>query len=503
MRFLLLSLLVIGSHAWWQPVVAQDAGQAPQPTRAEATQLIEDGDRLADQADYAGALEKYTQAYHEVVSRVRGQKFSRRVLPNLLTRKQLGEEMLKVMDRDYTADEWLLLESSYKVFGMMPMDLDAKDLMAKLMTEEVAGFYDPEVKRMVLIREEGAAKDPGFLEKLFGAKSAFDKEEQKTTLAHEMTHALQDQLYDLLKMQKSIEKDDDMTLAFSALVEGDATLLMLVEMDGGTNVKDMDPEALRATFSLMSFMLPVAGGATYRKAPAIFRDSLIFPYFQGIIFAASIASREGWPGIHAAYASPPTSTEQILHPSKYLSGERDTPQRVILPDLKAIIPASWQHVGGNCMGEFQMSILLRGVRTARRASEGWDGDRYEVYRDDQGRLAVVFVSVWDSDKDATQFAEAYKQSRRPKSDDPAAEDNEPAEEAKTKDNAKEGSGQAKTADRPDAPLDDKAIVLGTGSLVKVHGDQVWVIEGFHADVTAKIEAALSQIKLEEKTFPKP
>lgn len=466
MRYLLCLLVAFVSPA----ALAQDAGQAPQPTRAEAEQLVSDGDRLADQADYAGALEKYTQAYHEVVSRVRGQKFTRRVLPNLLTRKQLGEEMLKVMDREYTADEWLLMESSYKVLKLMPMEMSAKDLMAKLMTEEVAGFYDPESKRMVLIREDGPAKEPGFLEKLLGAKQAFDKDEQKTTLAHEMTHALQDQLYDLLKMQKSVEKDDDMSMAFSALAEGDATLLMMANMDGnGSDVKDMDPEVIRTTFSLMSFMMPVAGGATYRRAPPIFRDSLIFPYFQGMVFTTTLAKGEGWPGVHAAYSSPPTSTEQILHPAKYTAAERDVPQRVILPDISQIVPTSWKHLGGNCLGEFQASILLRSVRSARRASEGWDGDRYEVYRDDQGRLALVFVSVWDSAKDADEFAKAYQESRQPKKD---------AADEKAQPEKVEGM-----------------------ALLKVRDDQVWIIEGFDEDVTKKIEEVLDQVKLEEKTFP--
>ncbi len=116
MRYLWLCLLLAVSPS----LVAQDAGQAPQPTRAEAEQLVKDGDRLADQSDYGGALEKYTQAYHESVSRIRGQKFSRRVLPNLLTRKELGEEMLKVMDREYTPEEWLMMESSYKALRLMP-----------------------------------------------------------------------------------------------------------------------------------------------------------------------------------------------------------------------------------------------------------------------------------------------------------------------------------------------------------------------------------------------
>ncbi len=257
-----------------------------------------------------------------------------------------------------------------------------------------------------------------------------------------------------------------MTMAFSALVEGDATLLMLVDMDKGSDVKQLDPEVLRTTFSLMSFMLPVAGGTTYRKAPPIFRDSLIFPYFQGIIFAASIASREGWPGIHAAYSSPPTSTEQIMHPAKYLGSERDVPQRVILPEFGTIVPSNWKHLGGNCLGEFQTSILLRGVRSAKRASEGWDGDRYEVYRDGDGKLAIVFVTVWDSTKDAEEFAKAYIESRKPK--------------------ANNGDEQAQ---EPQA------------SLVKISQDQVWIIEGFDPRRLKKSKQLLLKPNSRRKPFP--
>lgn len=467
---------------------AQDAGDPPQPSKAEAEQLIQDGDRAADQADYKAALEHYTQAYHAKVSEVRGQKFSKRVLPSLMTREELGKEMLDQVKKEYTADELAMIDNSYKVFGLIPRPLSTGDLMAKLLTEEVGGFYDPDNKRMVLILEKGSDKDPGFLGRLLGAKKAFDKEEQKTVLAHEMTHALQDQLYDLNAMQKLIEKDDDMSLAFSALVEGDATLLMFAET-GEQDVTKMDVDAMRSTFQLMTWMMPVAGGKTYRSAPAIFRDSLIFPYLQGMLFNLSLANRQGWPGVHAAYADPPTSTEQILHPKKYFSRtERDDPRSVSIPSLTEFVGDNWKHLGGNCLGEFQTAILLRSERSSKRASEGWDGDWYEVFYRPDETLGLVWVSVWDSETDAAEFADTYRQYRTP---------------AALKKKTKQNSDKESPASDPDITDPTKPWPFSEDSVryIEAEGDRVHIIEGFDQAATDRIIAALKNVTISDKRFP--
>jgi hypothetical protein len=452
------ALLIPSMH-----VAADGPDKAPQPSEAEAEKLLVDGDRLADQSDYNGALERYTEAYHTIVSGIRGQRFSARVLPSLLTRQELGQEMLKMVEDEFTPEELALMDATFKVFGLVPPEVKSAELLTRLLTEEVAGFYDPKKKRMVLIRENGAAKEPGFFERLLGAKASFDKAEQKTTLAHEMTHALQDQLYDLQALQKRVEKDDDQSLALAALVEGDATLVMYAEMDEGSDITQTDPEIIRSTLSLMTWLLPVAGGPTMRKAPAIFRDSLIFPYFQGLVFCLSIAGKDGWEGVHAAYADPPASTEQILHPEKYNRPERDEPQAVTLPPLDGAVGKRWQHVGGNCLGEFQTRVMLKQVKSGGEAAAGWDGDRYEVFRRTGGELAIVFVSVWDSQQDAEQFAKAYAEYRQAV----------PAPHGKGADH------------------------------IAAHGDQVWVIEGFSKRETGKIAQQLEKTSFEPKPFPMP
>ncbi len=501
-RVVLLLVLIISCVSHWKAgAYAQEPKGPPQPTEAEAKQLIEDGDRLVDQADYIGALEHYTQAYHAIVSKIRGQSFEHRVLPNLLTRDELGKEMLEVMEREYSAEELALLNGTYHVLGLMSKDVDAKELITKLLTEEVAGFYDPEKKRMVMIRESKGVKNPSFFERLLGVKPAFDPQEQKTTLAHEMTHALQDQLYDLRALQKRVENDDDMSLALQALVEGDATLVMFAEADPSMDIRGMDPEALRATFSLMSWMLPVAGGATYRKAPAIFRESLVFPYFQGMIFCIAVAGRNGWPAVHSAYDSPPTSTEQILHPDKYKAEQRDDPQSVKLPEVSSLIAKDWKHLGGNCLGEFQTSVLLRRVASGKRASAGWDGDRYEVFEKEDGHQAICWVSVWDTEQDAQEFANAFQEYRD------SASKTHASPKAKTEASPTElpnvNSSEKVPKVEAESPADAATEqVLGTEKRTIVRKDQVWIVEGFSHSETEAIIGSFENVKLEPKLFPK-
>lgn len=449
--------------------------QKPGPLSKTKIEILKrDGDRLADQGDFQGALERYTTAYLGVVSRIRGQEFDKAVPPNIYNREELGKEMQRMMEEEYTAEELELMDGSYKAFGLVPASVDCKQLVTKLLTEEVAGFYDPDSKRMVLIVEEGSAEDPGWLGRLLGSAPAFDKDEQKTTLAHELTHALQDQLYDLNAMQFGIEKDDDMLTAFSALVEGDATLLMFAEMDDEQDITKMDPEAIRATFNIMSWMLPLAGGETFRKSPPIFRDSLIFPYFQGMVFVLSGAEYGGWERIHRIYSDPPTSTEQIMHPEKYFGEDRDTPQLVILPNASELLPG-WKHLGGNVLGELQTSILLKRVIGGKAAADGWDGDRYEVYKSEAGSLGLVAVSIWDSVKDAEEFEQAYRSYRE------------------------QGPSKARQVGAEEVSVFADTAVQS----VRRFNDQVWIIDGFDQQQSDAIAEQLKSCSFAEKKFPIP
>ncbi|RMF38710.1 MAG: hypothetical protein D6753_15390 [Planctomycetota bacterium] len=435
-------------------------------TSDKVQQVIADGDRAADAGDYQRALIQYTKAYLSIVAKIRGQSFVRPVEPTILDRDELRQELEQMLRQELTPEETRLMNATYKAFGFVSPDVDIESLMTELLTEQVAGFYDPEKERMVMIVERDQPQNPGFLARLFGARPAFDKDEQKATLAHELTHALQDQLYDLDGMEARIKDDDDLLLAFSALVEGDATLVMFAESTG-EDITQADPAALRASFSLMSWLVPLSAGKSYREAPPILRESLMFPYLEGMLFAVEIASRQGWQGLHRAFQHPPESTEQILHPEKYFRDQAyDPPRKIRVPDLPQALAEKWEHVGGNCLGEFQMTVLFKPVFGGRQAAAGWDGDRYEIYENADDKLAMVWVTVWDSPADAQQFKRAYEAYREPRSH-----------------------------------FEDIVFPADAEQKVEVDGDQVWVVTGFDAAETTRIIERLPACEITPKHFP--
>jgi hypothetical protein len=135
---------------------------------------------------------------------------------------------------------------------------------------------------------------------------------------------------------------------------------------------------------------------------------MLFPYQQGANFVASLQKEGGWPAVDKAYAQPPVSTEQILHPSKYQAGEK--PQDVPLPDLVSGLGADWTEVDDDVLGELEIMAYLSqyaGADVASRAAEGWGGDHYAVLRQKDGGYAVAILTKWDSPKDATEFFDAY------------------------------------------------------------------------------------------------
>ena len=152
-------------------------------------------------------------------------------------REAMKAMLLKEFDEDMTPEEFRANELAMKAFGLVPRSLDLKPLLVQVYSEEIAAFYDPKTKTMHLIEEpEAKAKTPPtFLERLFGKKAGFDKDENKTVIAHELTHALADQHYDLDALHKDAKNDDDRSLAVSALIEGEATLAMM-----GAGMDDWD-----------------------------------------------------------------------------------------------------------------------------------------------------------------------------------------------------------------------------------------------------------------------
>jgi hypothetical protein len=329
----------------------------------------------------------------------RGLKARQPVAAGTVDPRRLKEKVAGSIAEDYTPDELRSLETSLKAFGLVPESLDLRRYLPELLSSQVAGFYDPVRKYLALVRPD--KKMPA------GADD--------TILVHELTHALQDQHFDLHRFEGGDPMSDAGT-ALTALIEGDATLVMLDFQMGGR------AEAIPGTEEAMGRMLNepeklIAASAGFpgareiAEAPAWLRDTLLFSYFQGSAFCVSARRRGGQPLLDYAYTTdPPRSTEQILHPDKWHT-RRDDPVFLQLPDLSGELPG-YRRTAEGVMGELSLRIFLReGLREkglqagAEAAAAGWGGDRFAVYEKDGGRL-VAWVTDWDSEADAVELRNA-------------------------------------------------------------------------------------------------
>ncbi len=436
--------------------------------------LLSEGDALADKGELNQAVLLYKQAFEKLLPSLRRIPFKHEVKKDVTKREKLKDVVLKDLDEDKPGATFHDYELGLKALGFLPRDFDLKKALVDVYAEEIAAFYDPKTKTMHLIEEtaEKLKKKPGLLERLMGKKEGFDKDENKTVIAHELTHALADQHFDLDALHVQVRGDDDREAALSALIEGEATLAMMgaqmQDWDGAQTVK-LPAENMGRSFGLLGPFLPYGGGKALRDAPPLLVETMMFPYLRGMVFCASLANKGGWDAINAAYDDPPRSTEQILHPEKY-KDQPDPPTSIDLGKLEA--PAGWREIGRNVVGELQLGILLR-KQSGKRVAEGWDGDRYAVFEGPDGKLGLVWLVTWDAERDARVFAKAYARFQSGK------------------------IGQELGDFDPKAQLSLRRASKGASYAVDRKGVDVAIVEGFPAEATSKlIEAALRAKKSE-------
>lgn len=300
------------------------------------------------------------------------------------SRADLQGETSGDLETDYPAVDRQNDQRVLVAFGLMDPDQNIGDIYIELLGEQVAGYYDPETNAMVVVSDDAPGSE-------LSASS-------EVTYAHEVVHALQDQHFDLESFNSQrIDGSDDESLAITSLIEGDATAAQIEYLIANPDlIGDLSSE----------IAADEAASEALDNAPPIISATLLFPYEQGQVFVDQIMGDSGWDAVDAAYASPPASTEQILHPEKYVEGE--APVEVALPGIAKGLGSGWSTFDTNTMGEFQISILLNGgdvsERQAREAAAGWGGDSYTVVgTDDQD--VILWNSEWDTEDDAAEFAE--------------------------------------------------------------------------------------------------
>src|SRR5262249_29638650 len=214
----------------------------------------------------------------------------RQVQSSTQSRTEIERAMMKNFDDEVTPADLHAGEVTLKKLGLAPPDFQYRALMIRLLTEQVAGYYDPKTRQFYLA-------------------DWIDIDGQKPIIAHELTHALQDQHFNLRRFEHWPKGDSDAELAAHSLIEGDATLTMAMYVA-------TDP--LRA----LSFLKSAAGTgiATEEldKAPRALRETLLFPYQEGMNWTRALYKDGGWARVSDAFTKLPESTEQVLHADKYL-----------------------------------------------------------------------------------------------------------------------------------------------------------------------------------------
>lgn len=295
------------------------------------------------------------------------------------TKEQVRAFLLKQLEDSVASHELDEQQRAYKRLGMIPDSLDLRKLLVDLLTEQVAGFYDPATKTLYIVKGGDAA--------MVGV-----------TVTHELVHALQDQYLNLDSLEH-VHGDNDRTMAVQAVLEGQATFEHIritagpgLDLSRLPSLWDQARQQIRESQSSM----PV-----FARAPLAIQETLIFPYLSGAEFMRRFHSRRP---DQVPWSDLPTSTEQILHEDAYFGTPRDTTTRVTLP-----APAQGARVAyDDDLGEFETRLLLYQLlhdqNAAIRAATGWDGDRYAILDTPRGE-GLAWVSVWDTPVDAAEFAE--------------------------------------------------------------------------------------------------
>jgi len=294
----------------------------------------------------------------------------------------------KKFDEDLPALELAGAERTYKLFGLIPDTLDLRKFMLGLLTEQVAGYYDPATKVLYVVGMEGTG--PG----------AVTPEMITITITHELVHALQDQYFPLDSLEKE-HGDNDRTSAVQAVIEGEAVFEQMSAMLGGNNFAMALPggwERVRQMIRDAQGTMPV-----FATAPMFIQESLLFPYLSGAEFVRHF--KEKRPG-QMPFRPPPTSTKQVMHPDRFLDS-LDVPTRVLFPK-----PEAGSVVYENDLGEFETRLYLfqhlGDADIAARGAAGWEGDRYLVVNTSRG-AGLTWLTVWDSPVDAAQFRDLMEQ----------------------------------------------------------------------------------------------
>jgi hypothetical protein len=305
------------------------------------------------------------------VAKTRKLEFKDKPEIEITSKIKIKEHLKKNLEKFYNQER---LETRRKLLvklGLIPKTENYTQKILELLSEEIAGYYNPEDKKIYITEAVLGNILPGI---------------PSMAIMHEQVHALQDQYYDLKSIEDSLlVENEDKGLAMQSVIEGEATVLMYDAFFRSFKGYGM-PETGKKGFDLRSFVIDSMLAyskrfKTEQGEPAIFMEDLLFPYVWGGSFIQNLVNTKGWEALDSLYIDKPLSSEQIMHPEKYYI-VRDTPKEVIFPDVSSILGSGWSRISKDTLGEFSFYLigkLFLDDLSSKLLSEGWGGDSYDIY----------------------------------------------------------------------------------------------------------------------------
>jgi len=322
------------------------------------------------------------------LTQISGMELKHPVPCDFITKDQINR-FLKDRVKDVASPEEIRAEElTLKKFGLVPQDFDLAKNTVDLLTEQAAAFYDYNKKKLFIT--ETTPSDT-----------------QEPVLAHELSHALADQSFNLARFIKQGRKSDDGATARLAVMEGQATWLMseYLARKNGQSLKDSP-----ALVGMMSSLSDSGAGQypVFDSSPLYLRMTLVFPYTKGMLFQNALFQRDGLASFGEVFRKPPLSTQQILHPEKYFDNVK--PTEPDLPDTH--LPRGYKGLVGGSLGELEHGILLEqysGRETAAEIAPHWRGTTFELRENKKaGRVVLLYAVEWDSEDSARKYLSAYR-----------------------------------------------------------------------------------------------
>jgi hypothetical protein len=409
-----LFFAVVLSVAAWGPTRSE--ARSPQQTPADKSDRAQEPAQPAPPKQKEEDEVKITprqaeELFHSVDeilqfdSKQTGLPIKREVKRKLTSRDEVVSYLTKHLN-DEDTKRLRRSELVLKKFGLLPRDFNLETFLVALLREEVAGYYDPKTRTVNLL-------------------DWVPMEEQEPVMAHELTHALQDQSVGLQKWMKRGDKDlgeikkdpspadienDEMDDVREAVVEGQAQAMMFqyAMAPAGRSIAN-SPELLEAMEEQTLTGTP--GTKVFNEAPIFLKESLTFPYTYGMEFVVKLMEKAGKEKAFAGVLrDPPHTTRQIMQPDTYISGEKIEPMPV--PDFKHDFK-DYQKFDIGAMGEFDVAVLIEeyvGKPASKRLCTEWRGGYYYAARpkvDASAPLSLLYVSRWSNPEKAAEFAGIY------------------------------------------------------------------------------------------------